>query len=247
MWLSHFTLQKNLVLLYHSIMKRIFALFFLISLQSSLFACNLGRHEWQLAFDHRVDLPGPIIPAHEFAILTARFVPAELAKIWWVSDDDFGTSMAAAFRDIFSQWPAKLPFKPISRENLTGTGISSTSAILEPVRYSLRCLLFKDRLSDFRCRQLVIMQEGWLRLAMPNAVPPIAEQYHAKAWVSVFFFDAPVPGRILSINAYPLQGHTGELFLDENLVTQLLDQNLVERRPPDYVSPWPDGFPEINY
>ncbi len=228
-------------------MKKILVLFILVSLQSSLYACSLGRHDWQLALDHRVDLPGPILPAHEFVILTARFVPSELTRILWVSDSDLGTCLADTGRNILSQWTAKLPFKPLNRKNLARTGISSTTVILEPVRYSLRCLLFKDSLSDFRCRQLVIMQEGWLRLAMPNTSQPAAEQYHARAWVSVFYFDMPVPGRILSINSYPMQGHLQELFLDEHLVTQLLDHNLMERRPPDYVSPWPDGFPEINY
>ncbi|HNX76774.1 MAG TPA: hypothetical protein PLM07_13845 [Candidatus Rifleibacterium sp.] len=190
-------------------------------------------------------ISGPLLPAHEFSILTARFVPSELSKLLWVNDGDFSTSLVASLKSNIKTWAAELPFKPIDRQKLAGSAISSTTAVIEPVNYNLRVVLFRDRLSGYRCQQLVLIQEGWLRVALPSATAPVAEQYNARAWLSIFYYDAPVPGQIMSINFFPVAGHSKELFLDEPLVMNLLAHNLIQRRPAEYVSPWPDGFPEL--
>ena len=220
-----------------------FILFLLVAGPGS--ACNLGLHDWVQFFDQRITISGPLLAAHEFSILTARFVPSELRELLWVNESDFSTSLVASLKSNLKTWTAELPFKLIDRQKLAGAAISSTTAVIEPVHYNFRVVLFRDRLSDYRCQQLVLMQEGWLRVAMPAATAPVAEQYNARAWLSIFYYDAPVPGRIISINVFPVVGHSKELFLDESLVTKLLDHNLIQRRPAEYVSPWPDGFPEL--
>jgi len=81
---------------------------------------------------------------------------------------------------------------------------------------------------------------------MPLAPRPVAEQHFTRAWVSFYFLDMPVPGRILSIDAFPVADHLAEIYIDTKLVEDLLVNNLIARRPDNYVTPYPDGFPELE-
>ncbi len=233
--------------IYHRNMKKLIILlsaFWLFT--SSLAACSLAMHEWELVFDQRISLPGPIIPAQEFPILATRFVPSELSKILWVDSSGPSTAIVQSFKNTSKKWTTGLDFVVTDQQGLATQQISSTTIIVEPVAYSLRIAMFKDKLSDYRCRQLVIMQEGRIKLAMPHAKPPVAEQHYTRAWLSFYFFDMPVPGRILSIEAFPVSEHLSEAYIDMNLAEGLLRQGLIQRRPDNYVSPYPDGFPQLE-
>jgi len=220
------------------------SLFFLLT--ASVSACSMAMHEWELIFDQRFPLPGPLVPAQEFTILANRFVPSELAKILWVSDAAVPTGIVESFKNTSRKWTTTLPWIPTDQAGLESHTLASTTIIIEPVHYNLRIVLFKDKLSNYRCRQLLIMQEGRIKLAMPLAPRPVAEQHFTRAWVSFYFFDMPVPGRILSIDAFPVADHLAEIYIDTKLVEDLLVNNLIARRPDNYVTPYPDGFPELE-
>lgn len=50
----------------------------------------------------------------------------------------------------------------------------------------------------------------------------------------------------MSINGFPDNGHLKEIFVDETFVTGLLNDKLIQSRPDNYVTPYPDGFPLIE-
>ncbi len=206
----------------------------------------MAMHEWELVFDQRFPLPGPIFPAQEFPILANRFVPSELGRILWVSDAAVSTGIVESFKNTSKKWTASLPWIPTDQVGLASHTLASTTIIVEPVHYNLRIVLFKDKLSNYRCRQLLIMQEGRIKLAMPLAPRPVAEQHFTRAWISFYFLDMPVPGRLLSIDAFPVADHLAEIYIDTKLVEDLLVHNQIQRRPDDYVTPYPDGFPQLE-
>ncbi len=220
------------------------SLFFLLNASAS--ACSMAMHEWELIFDQRFPLPGPLVPAQEFPILANRFVPSELSKILWVSDAAVPTGIVESFRKTSKKWTTSLQWVPTDHVGLASQTLASTTIIVEPVHYNLRIVMFKDKLSNYRCRQLLVMQEGRIKLAMPLAPRPVAEQHFTRTWLSVYFFDMPVPGRILSIEAFPIADHLTEIYIDTKLVEGLLRNNLIQRRPDNYVTPYPDGFPELS-
>lgn len=206
-------------------------------------ACNLAMHEWELTSQFSLPLPGPLVPASEFSTLATRFVPSEISKILWVSDSFATTGVNMWLKEALIQWTSKVNFLPTTQADLGKHSISSTTLLLEPCEYTLQVALFSDKLSSHRCRQLVIMQQGRIKLAMPKAERPVAEQHYSRAWVSIFFFDHLVPGKILSVSASPVRGHLEELFVDYPFVESLMIQNMVRRRPDNYQSPYVDGFP----
>ncbi|EKD83137.1 MAG: hypothetical protein ACD_39C00864G0001, partial [uncultured bacterium] len=137
----------------------------------------------------------------------------------------------------------KLPWLFAIPSKLNKAPMDAKTLLVSPHSYRLRLILFRDSLSDFRCQQLVIMQEGRLRIARPNASPPLTEQYTPRAWLSVFFYDLPAPQQIMSITFSPVNGHPYEAYLNLKLIDSLLNRELVKRRPADYVTKYPDGFP----
>jgi hypothetical protein len=210
-------------------------------------ACEMGLHEWELAFDHSLPISGPIIPAQEFSVLSIRFTPSELTELIWVDEQNRSTAMVTWLKSALTNWAASLPFRPMKADDLGKLKPKPTTAILKTTNYVLRAALFTDKLSNHRCKQLVITQEGRLRLAMPAAPQPLAENYPCRSWVSIFFFDTPVPSKIISVTAFPVSNANSELYLNEKFITELFYHELVQRRPSDYMSPYPDGFPFLEF
>ncbi len=210
-------------------------------------ACEMGLHEWELAFDYSLPISGPIVPAHEFLVLSIRFIPSELTELIWVDEQNRSTAMVDWLKNALPNWTASLPFRPTKADDLGKIKLKPTTAILKTTGYSLRVVLFTDKLSNHRCKQLVITQEGRLRLAMPAAPQPIAENYPCRSWISIFFFDTPVPSKIISVTAFPVRNTNSEIYLNEKFITELFYHELVQRRPSDYMSPYPDGFPLLEF
>lgn len=231
------------VVLYHITMKKLLPLILLFISTSCLNACNMARHEWQLRFIKAFSIPAPIVLSDAIRIVSDRFTRPEVGQIVWVTGSHLETALALALKNAAGQWPAKLTWQPADQTTLANHKLASNTLLLEPGENTIKIALFSDKLSNHRCKQLVLLQEGRLRLAMPNTDRPVAEQYNARTWLSIFFYDLPLPAQILSVAASPINGHLEEIFTNETFVEELMVNELVERRPADYVTPYIDGFP----
>lgn len=226
-------------------MNRILSAIFLIMIFSStLPACSLGMHEWETSFIVDFPIKGPLFPASEINIINDRLVPGDVKTLLWTTDSFDALFNTMLFRHFLPEnWPTKQPWLFASSSNINSEGVDDKTLLIGPSNYRLRVILFKDKLSAYRCQQLVIMQEGQMRLAMPRSTPPLTEQYSTRAWLSVFFYDLPAPQRIMSITFSPVRGHPYEAYLNLELIDSLLNNGLVQRRPDHYVSVNPQGFP----
>lgn len=232
---------------YHRLMKKIiYLLLFFCFLCGNSQACSLAMHNWELRFQYSIPIDGPIIPASEFSTLSMRFVPADISNILWVSNANAATGIAMLFKNALKKWTAGMKIIPTDQSDLAKNAIGSTTLLIEPNNYVIKIALFSDKFSNHRCKQLVILQEGRIKVALPQSKPPVAEQYYGRAWVSIFFYDQPIPGKILSIAASPVADHLQELFVDFSFVEMLMRNNLVQRRTENYQTPYVDGFPAIE-
>ncbi|MBU1109498.1 MAG: hypothetical protein KKB51_22645 [Candidatus Riflebacteria bacterium] len=224
--------------------KTLLALLFLLALTSGLHACNLGMHEWETSMIIDFPLAGPLLPAAEVNIINDRLGAKDANILLWTSESFSELFCTMLSKNLLpAQWPVKIPWLFTRVSQLDKTQTDTMTLLVNPYKYRLRVMLFKDKLSEYRCQQLVIMQEGRLRLARPNASPPLAEEYTPRTWLSIYFFDQPLPQRIMSITFSPIYGHPHEILLNLEFIENLLNNNLIQRRPSDYVSQYPDGFP----
>lgn len=224
--------------------KTLLALITFLAFTSGLYACNLGLHEWEISTSFDFPLAGPLLPAAEVNIINDRLGAKDANALLWTAESFSELFCTMLSKNLLpAQWPVKIPwlFTKISQLDRTQTAV--TTLLVNPFNYRLRVILFKDRLSEYRCQQLVIMQEGRLRLARPNAQPPLAEEYAPRSWLSIYFFDQPLPQQVMSITFSPVYGHLYEIFLNQRFVESLLNSNLIQRRPESYFSSYPEGFP----
>lgn len=221
---------------------RTIVLFFMLLSQTGM-ACELGMHDWQRVFLFDVPLSGPLTISREVEIINVRFMPSEVSEVV-LSAPNLGT----AFWGLISRnylpelWPNALPWRFMPTAEVKPAEIAPDTLLLNLSKYRLRIMLFRDRLSDNRCHQLVIMQEGRFRLAMPNAKRPIAEEYNPIAWVSLMYYDFPTLSQIMSLSFSPVRGQLSELYLNLDYVEYLLTNMLVIRRVQEYI-PEVEGFP----
>jgi hypothetical protein len=230
---------------YYILMNKLLpALLLVVIFSTALPACNLGMHEWETAMIVDFPLTGPLLPASEINIINDRLVPADVNTLLWTTESFDTLFHAMLFRHLLPErWPTKLPWLFANSSSLANARIDAKTLLVSPDAYRLRVILFRDRLSAYRCQQLVIMQEGQMRLAIPAGTPPLAEQYTARTWLSVFFFDIPAPQALISATFSPVGGHPYEAYLNLELVESLLNEGLIQRRPDNYVSVNPESFP----
>jgi hypothetical protein len=207
----------------------------------TVYACNLGQHQWEEAFPIELPLAAPILVTAEINTITDRFSPDRISRILWANNTDEST-IGIWLKNIFSdQWPNHKIWQITRTPDVNLNLIASDTLIAETDSYRLHILVFRDRLSA--CHQLVFFQEGRFRLVCNSALAPVAEQYSPRTWLSIYFFAFPAPGNIMSLSFAPVRGHTMELYLNRKFVEWLLDNGLVQRRPPDFFQQYPEGFP----
>ena len=109
----------------------------------------------------------------------------------------------------------------------------------------IKIALFADQNSGFGCMQLVVQQTGRIRAVHPDTKTPWAQEINGSSWLSLIFYQLPVPGRILSFSAYPVQKNRHSIYEDHSYVETLLNQRILKRRPDLVVDPYRFDFPEL--
>ncbi len=214
-------------------------------------ACSLALHDWKLVFFRKVPVSAPFFPLAELDIAATRLEQASFARIFWVGSHNFIGAVAPAFLPLFADKAARLPWAAfdsgpslmtLARENYCpGEG----PLIIGTDNSYIKIALFADRNSDFGCMQLVIQQTGRVRAVHPDAKTPWAQETIGSSWISLIFYQLPVPGRILSFSAYPVQKTRHSIYEDHSYVEALLSRKILKRRPDLVVDPYRFDFPEL--
>ncbi len=215
------------------------------------YGCSLALHNWKLVFHIKIPLAAPIFPLAEINAVQDK-VPAEkVQQIIWLTEKTSLNQYFQAFLPFFSDWPARFPWSIgpgkeaiISlAQNLRNEG--KTSLLIGSDQTVLQIALFSDANSGFNCHQLVIMQKGRIRAVFPDKASPWAQEVNSQAWLSLIFFQLPLPGRILSFSTYPISGFRSSIFEDHNYVENLLAAKNLRRRADLEIDPFTFDFPEL--
>ena len=214
-------------------------------------ACSLALHDWKLIFDRKIPVPWPFIPRTELDGAATRLEQASFARVFWVGSHNFISAVAPAFLPLFADRAARLPWAAfdsgpsliaMARENYCpGEG----PLIVGSDNSYIKVALFADQSSAFGCMQLVIQQSGRIRAVHPDTKTPWAQETNGISWLSLIFYQLPVPGRILSFSAYPVQKNRFSIYEDHSYVEALLSQRILKRRPDLVVDPYRFDFPEL--
>jgi hypothetical protein len=89
------------------------------------------------------------------------------------------------------------------------------------------------------------MTNSRLRGVHADGDKPWAQEVNAMAWVSIIFYQLPIPGRIMSLSVFPYQSTRISLFEDHNFSEELMAKKLLTRRPDLDIDPFVFDFPEL--
>ncbi|GAB4279236.1 MAG: hypothetical protein Kow0029_23060 [Candidatus Rifleibacteriota bacterium] len=89
------------------------------------------------------------------------------------------------------------------------------------------------------------MQSNRIRGVFADDKKPWAQESSGMAWISLIFYQLPLPGRIISLAAYPFNNTRISLFEDHSYVENLLGEKLLKRRADLEVDPFSFDFPEL--
>jgi hypothetical protein len=210
-------------------------IFFLFVFADGLFACDLADHDWQSAGTLAFEIESPIFPFSEIDIATKAYTPAQVKQIIWLAKFGSIQYLGLYLRTLVKSWLTGLAWLPASTGiDITPyyyTGAQNKTVLIKSDNYNLKIAFFKDRNSDFNCRQLVILQEGRIRMLRKSADNKgNFLEFRGRSWLTVKFWQTPSLSRILTITAYPLDGHEETLYENQGLADELLAENLLKRK-----------------
>lgn len=168
---------------------------------------------------------------------------------------------AELFKSVDEKLPAwalkRLPWPLLARWTLlpktTSVGelaynMSSRKAyplIIGSDKNTFKAALFVDKNSNQSCYNLVIAQDGRVRVIHPDPGNPWAKEISSRGYLSVIFYKVPVPGLILNISVFPIGEAIVSMFEHEELVRKLLDYKLLLPRPVSDNDPESIKIPEL--
>lgn len=214
-------------------------------------ACSLALHDWHLFFYMRLPLSAPLTPLAELDAILDRFPRNSLKKILWVANHNFFSSFSRAFLQLMPNWEAHLPWQTI---NMTTSVIelaknrqqqSDMPLIIGSDQNQLQIALFADGNSGNRCFQLVLMQTSRIRSVYASHQSPWAQESRGMSWISLVFYQLPMPGRILSLAIFPFYQTRRALIDNHGYAEHLLAQNLLTKRPEQVFDPYTFDFPDL--
>lgn len=213
--------------------------------------CSLALHDWKLVFYLKIPVAAPLLPLAEMNQVSSRMQQNPVSGVTWVADLDVYSRLALGLFAFLADPAAALPWEVIpAGESMlamardAGDKISGR-VLLSTDRCFLKIALFSDRNSLFNCHQLVVMQTGRIRAVQPDPARPWAQETAGQSWLSLIFYQIPVPGRIMSLSVYPVNQTRLSLNEDHPLVETLLSHRLLLRRPDLVVDPYKFDFPEL--
>ena len=214
-------------------------------------ACSLALHDWKLVFYLKIPVAAPFFPLAELNQVSIRMQQNPVSGVTWVAGLDLYRSLAMSLLGFLADPAATLPWEAIPAGGsmlAMARDISdkkSGRVLLSTDRCFLKVAFFSDLNSFFNCHQLVVMQSGRIRAVQPDPVRPWAQETAAQSWLSLIFYQVPVPGRIMSLSVYPVNQTRLSISEDHPLVETLLSHRLLLRRPDLLVDPYSFDFPEL--
>lgn len=214
-------------------------------------ACSLALHDWKLTFYVKIPVSAPLFPLAEINSIQSRLQKSAVGQVFWIGEHSFASRLAPVLLPFFPGWPARLPWQTVDAgKSLAGLARASQNEKSLPVivgsdRCFIKVALFSDANAYGSCQQLVIMQSNRIRAVFPDKKSPWAQEINGQSWVSLIFYQLPVPGRILSFSAYPVDQVRASIYEDHSFVETLLSKKKLLRRPDLVVDPYAFDFPEL--
>lgn len=217
---------------------------------SAASACSLALHDWKLVFYLKVPVSSPVFPLAEISAIESKVPEKSVKEISWITSSGFFSLATRFFLPVLTAWPAKLPWKPVepglsvlsharSNEN------DATPLVIGSDQCFLKIAFFSDANSNFNCHQLVLLQSNRIRAVFADKKSPWAQEIQGQSWLSLIFYQLPVPGRILSFSIFPIGSMRQSLSEDHSFVEKLLAERKLRRRPDLVIDPYTFDFPEL--
>lgn len=212
-------------------MKKIFIsiICLLILTYHSVSGCNLADHKWKLQFSLENSLSAPLVLIPEINLISSKCLKDSVKQIKWVVDDVSTTLIGNISRMFTTTWPKSIPWNNIEKNKFKLDQCSKDTLVLGSSNVLLKFSLFVDEHSKGRCYELVISHENLTRLVSLSSKKPVAEQFRLQSWVAITFIDLPLPGKFLSITAFPYDGHVTVLYENQKLAENLMDTGFLQR------------------
>jgi len=214
-------------------------------------ACSLALHDWHLLFHLRIPVSAPIVPLAEVAAISDRLPRNSIKEVYWVSRHNLISAFSLAFLHLLPNWEAHIPWYPVT-DNTSLIKMArerqneqETPLIVGSDQTQLQIAFFGDRNSANRCFQLVIMQSSRIRAVYPSKQAPWAQEIRGTSWISVVFFQLPIPDRVLSFAFFPYYHARKALIDNHGYAEHLVAEELLLKRPEQVFDPYTFDFPDL--
>ena len=235
----------------NKILHRLIVCVWLAGCINSVQACSLALHDWKLFFHALIPLGAPVLPLAELDAVLDRVPRNSIEQVIWVADHGLFSSLSLVFLHFLPNWEAHLPWfaenksSSILKMARVQQSKQKTPLIIGSDQNRLQIALFTDRNANNRCFQLVLMFTNRIRAVFADQNAPWAQETRGQAWISLVFYQQPIPGRILSLSVYPVY-QVRKAFIDNHeYVEQLINDNLLTRRPEQVFDPYTFDFPDL--
>ncbi|MEW6708762.1 MAG: hypothetical protein AB1403_02980 [Candidatus Riflebacteria bacterium] len=231
--------------------KQILAFALILLFNGRVVGCSLAIHDWKLIGFWKIPIAAPVFPFAEMNFLNANFKQKPAQDILWVSDHGLVGIFLAGFIKAIPGLASELEWNYIDNSRSVLSLARKMAAgghapvVLGSDRNFLKIAFFTDQNSNLNCHQVVLMLNSRIRGVLIDDKQPWAQETNGMAWVSLIFYQIPLPGRILSLSFFPHNFTRISLFEDHPYVEELLGQKLLKRRPDLEVDPFVFDFPEL--
>ncbi|MBP7634546.1 hypothetical protein KBA41_10255 [Candidatus Ozemobacteraceae bacterium] len=215
-------------------MKKLLLLILMVSCMQNASACSLAIHDWQLRCFLRFSPDVTILPLSDANVLHERVTEGSIKTVYRLEKPTFYGVALNILLTIFGGHDSPVNWILVS----SGNGLvdiaareGGSTAVLGSDQHSLKLALFSDRNSRNRCHQLVLYETKRIRAIHPHPERPWAEESVGTAWVSLVFFEYPVPESILSLSAFPLHEKIEDLYANLPFIKSLVRMGTLKRRP----------------
>ena len=214
-------------------------------------ACSLALHDWQLKLFFKIPINAPFIPLSEIAAIQNHFNKPVTDRIFWVIKPGILSPYNDFIISFIDGWTTQIKWNIVT-DNKSVIKLAKTFAkdenkplIVGSDKNFLKIAVFLDANSKNNCCQIVLAQDSRIRCIFQDPNNPWAQEFNLQSWCSLIFYRLPIPGNILSLSAYPVNGSRTAIYEDHPLVETLLSKKCLLRRPDLVIDPYSFDFPDL--
>lgn len=235
----------------HGIINAFFVILFLFSGISNCFSCGLALHDWQLKLFFKIPLNAPFVPLSEIGVIQKHFEKAVTDRILWVIKPGALSPYNDFIISFIDGWAPKVKWKivPDNKSVIklakSFSGDEKKPLIVGSDKNFLKIAVFVDANSKNNCWQFVFAQDSRIRCVFQDSQNPWAQEFNMQSWFSVIFYRVPIPGNIMALSIYPIDGVKSTFYDDQKLVEDLITKKCLKQRPDLVIDPYSFDFPEL--